>query len=271
MSRKRILASKDITTQATALVLEDSVSQFQIISRMIERFGWSTVHCQTLREAAESVKLLKFRCLFLDVFVGAHNSLGHIQRFRKLVPDIPIVVMTAGSSQEAIEETLTAARRAKADHVLRKPFTADDIGTILGTLYADRQATRRRRHLLVIDDSPAVRTLACGIMEFGGYRVSAAATVEEALHKIDIAHVDLILCDLFMPGMGGFKGIRVIKRAWPQVKIIAMSAGLGDGVTSEQTLEKAVHAGADARIQKPFDAEELIALASTVLLDPVLL
>jgi DNA-binding response OmpR family regulator len=55
--------------------------------------------------------------------------------------------------------------------------------------------------------------------------------------------------------MGGFKGMRTIKRTWPKVKIIAMLAGLEEKVNETDALNAARKIGADAQVRKPFTPE----------------
>ncbi|MGZ3299200.1 MAG: response regulator, partial [Asticcacaulis sp.] len=142
----------------TALILEDSRTQAQIIARMIESHDWTTIHFETVREASEALTQMAAHALFLDVFVGAHNTLLHVDRFRKLAPNASIVLMTAGSNREAIEDTLASARRTGADYVVRKPFTEQLIGDVLQSCDADLSSGARRRHVLIVDDSQTVRS-----------------------------------------------------------------------------------------------------------------
>ncbi len=253
---------------STALILEDSPLQARIISKMIEAQGWAVVHSATLAEATEQLKRFDFQAIFLDVYVGMFNSITNIDRFRALAPYTPIAIMTAGSGREAIEDTLKRARQANADHVLRKPFSEMDLKSILDSAMCDLKVGHRRRHVLVIDDSKTIRSIAAKMFEAGGYRVSQAGMMEEAFDNVDIARVDLVLCDIFMPGMAGFKGMRMINKVWPKVKIIAMSAGIENKVTGADVLNAARAGGADAQIKKPFSAEDLLALAEMVLMPP---
>jgi len=56
------------------------------------------------------------------------------------------------------------------------------------------------------------------------------------------------------------QGIKIIKGTWPKVKILAMSGGLENRVTSERATSAAIKAGADAEIRKPFKPHDLINL-----------
>ncbi len=242
--------------QSTALILEDSQTQAQIICKMVSKAGWSAVHCETVREALDTLKLVSVQALFMDVFVGQHNALLHLPQVRKLAPHVPLIVMTAGSGQAAIGDTLTAARQAGADFVLRKPFTENVVAGILETI-GGPGAGPKRTHLLVIDDSRTIRSFCRQALEAMDFRVSEAGSMEEAFGNVDIAHVDLVLCDVFMPGMGGLKGMKSIKATWPRVKILAMSAGIEDRVSDTDALNATRRLGVDAQISKPFSADDL--------------
>jgi CheY-like chemotaxis protein len=250
--------------ETTALILEDSKTQAQIIGKMIEAQGWSVFHCETIRDAVDSLSQMSVQVLFLDVFVGQHNTILHMPQFRQLAKSVPIVLMTAGSSRQAIEETLSAARKTGADYVLKKPFNETLLKDIFASAYPDVVNGSRRKHVLVIDDSSTVRLITQRALEAGGYRVSLAESMEQAFENVDIAHVDLVLCDVFMPGMGGFQGMRTIKSTWPQVKVISMSGGI-EKVSDTDALNMTRRIGADAQIKKPFDADDLTGLCAMLL------
>lgn len=106
-----------------------------------------------------------------------------------------------------------------------------------------------------MDDSPTVcEFLARGLSQ-KGYQTLQAVRMEEAL-SYGGALVDLILTDIIMPGMDGYEGIQRIKATWPDVPVIAMSAGAGDNAR-DGTLLKARNVGADAILQKPFSIDLL--------------
>src|SRR6185369_14722186 len=56
--------------------------------------------------------------------------------------------------------------------------------------------------ILLVDDDEAVRTSLKTVLEFSLFRVTAAATVPEALQLIAKEPFDVLLCDLHMPGAG---------------------------------------------------------------------
>jgi DNA-binding response OmpR family regulator len=115
-----------------ALIVEDSLAQAHIISRMIEAQGWACRHCPTLQEAYDVLSARKARgrtiqALFLDVFVGAYDALAHVTRMKTFTQGAPLILMTAGGGHEATETTLNRARQTAADFVLRKPFAPNHV------------------------------------------------------------------------------------------------------------------------------------------------
>lgn len=254
-----------------AAIVEDSPTQAKIISLMVEALGWESLHFENLRDAGQALARRPVQAVLLDVFMGPYNALLQIARFRQLAPNAPIIVMTAGSPQEAIDETLTKARQAKADFILRKPFTPEQLTDIFDVSFGARASAVRRPHVLVIDDSDPVRALARQALEASGYRVTDAASMERAFNYVELAQVDLVLCELFMPGIGGLRGIREIKAAWPRVKVVAMSAGLDTKISGEEALSISRKLGSDAQLSKPFDPADLSQLIDLMLRDPAML
>lgn len=256
----------------TALIIEDSVVQANLIGKMIaSQPGWSYLHFPTFREGYDALSYYQVQAVFLDVFVGQFNAMDHLQAYRKKTGTAPVILMTAGSSSEAISDTLERARRARADFVLRKPFTSSHIERIFSQAFVTSSSVERKKAVLVIDDSRTLRAFIRGVLEFAGYRVHEAESMEQAFRDVDIAHVDAVLCDIFMPGMGGLEGIRHIKKTWPSVPVVAMSAGIEDKVSEAEVLNATEKLGANAKLPKPFKPEQLLETVDAIVLNSVLL
>jgi DNA-binding response OmpR family regulator len=73
--------------------------------------------------------------------------------------------------------------------------------------------------------------------------------------------VDLLITDLVMPGMHGVETIRRFRKEFPGVPIIAMSGNSN----LANILDKAIRLGAVKTLQKPFQADELLALVRSLL------
>jgi two-component system chemotaxis sensor kinase CheA len=120
-------------------------------------------------------------------------------------------------------------------------------------------AERRRRHVLVVDDSITTRTLERSILESGGYRVTLAVDGVDALNSLREpgAAIDLVLADVEMPRMDGFGLLEAI-RADPHLAglpVILMTSRDSPG-----DVQRGMELGATAYLTKQgFDQQTLLA------------
>jgi CheY-like chemotaxis protein len=109
----------------------------------------------------------------------------------------------------------------------------------------DRTAVKRRRHetILVVDDEPSIRELLSTILGRVGYRVLVAANACEAASVFEghLTEIDLIITDVWMPGVNGPHLVEQLLSIQPGLKCILMSANdLSDLERDVPFLSKAV-------------------------------
>ena len=110
--------------------------------------------------------------------------------------------------------------------------------------------------ILVIDDDNVTRLMLWRILEKEGYEVFEASNGEKGIQINRTQPADLIITDIIMPEKEGIETIRELKEEFPDVKIIAISAG-GRGAP-EIYLKMATGFGAADTIKKPINREELL-------------
>lgn len=110
-----------------------------------------------------------------------------------------------------------------------------------------------RKRILVVDDEPQITRVLRRSLQTHGYDVRTAADGEAALDVVHDWPPDLVVTDLTMPGMDGIELCRQL-RAQSALPIIILSVK-----GEEQTKVKALDAGADDYITKPFGMDELLA------------
>lgn len=106
--------------------------------------------------------------------------------------------------------------------------------------------------ILLVEDDPFIRKLVSYLLKQNGFQVRIAETGEEALHVVGQERVDLILMDLMLPGMDGYKVCHHLK-ADPDTKDIPIVI-----LSAKSQEEQRDRAGAAAYIAKPFDPKELV-------------
>ena len=108
------------------------------------------------------------------------------------------------------------------------------------------------RVLVVDDEGPIQRALEINLVA-RGYGVLLASTGEDALRLAASDHPDVVLLDLGLPGLDGIDVIHGL-RGWTNVPIIVVSAR-----DAETEKVRALDAGADDFVTKPFGMDELLA------------
>jgi len=80
------------------------------------------------------------------------------------------------------------------------------------------------RSLLIADDQPGIRLLLSEVFQREGYTTYLATNGIEALQMMKDAQLECILLDMEMPGMSGVELLKIIKRDWPKIAVIMMTA-----------------------------------------------
>ncbi|GMR07723.1 MAG: response regulator [Gammaproteobacteria bacterium] len=110
--------------------------------------------------------------------------------------------------------------------------------------------------ILVVDDDDAVRVLIRDSLELDGHDIDEASTGKGLMETFDIHNIDLIVTDLVMPDKSGIDVIMEIKKAHPDIHIVAISGG--GGITGRfDYLPIAKLIGAQFILRKPFQMKEL--------------
>jgi two-component system KDP operon response regulator KdpE len=115
------------------------------------------------------------------------------------------------------------------------------------------------RRVLVCDDEPQILRALRVILRDAGFEVVTAQSAQEALDAAALRAPDAAILDLILPDGNGIDICRSI-REWSQMPILVLSA-----VGEEQEKVRALDAGADDYVTKPFGPDELIARLNAAL------
>jgi two-component system nitrogen regulation response regulator NtrX len=109
------------------------------------------------------------------------------------------------------------------------------------------------RTVLIVDDEESIIQSLDGILTDEGFEVLSAKSGQIALERIDEVTPDLILLDIWMPGMDGIETLIKIKETYPHLQVVMMS---GHGTI--ETAVKATKLGAYDFIEKPLSLEKVL-------------
>ena len=107
--------------------------------------------------------------------------------------------------------------------------------------------------VLVVDDEPQILRGLKVVLKQAGFTIETAETKREALDRVAVRPPEVLVLDLILPDGSGVEVCEEVRR-WSQLPIIVLSA-VGD----EREKVRALDAGADDYLTKPFGADELLA------------
>lgn len=116
--------------------------------------------------------------------------------------------------------------------------------------------------ILVVDDSVTLRQMASAALIESGHTVSVAENGEVALAMLSEFQPDVVLTDMYMPGIDGISLTREIRRlpAYERTPILVLTTD-----SSEEAKTRGKENGVTGWITKPFDPEKLQFVISKVL------
>lgn len=112
--------------------------------------------------------------------------------------------------------------------------------------------TKKKPHILVVDDELSMRELLEIMFGREGYKVSCAENGCMAISMLDKSDFDLLLCDIRLGDISGLDVLRAAKKKDQNIVVILISA-----YATAETAVEAMNAGAYDYVPKPFDKEEL--------------
>jgi DNA-binding NtrC family response regulator len=114
--------------------------------------------------------------------------------------------------------------------------------------------------ILLVDDDAPVRVMLARLLRTQGHEVLQAENAASAYAILEARRPDLIISDIVMPGESGIDLRRHVLERWPDLPVILIS-----GYSPEGPAEFAAHTPRTVFVQKPFAADQFLALVEETL------
>ena len=217
------------TSQRTAKqeILEEAIQRYEKVLRR--------------EENADAFYFMAMAVLNLERW---EDSLDYLNRADKLAPDNTVFA----EQLNALMNYMTAMETLSDEQVCTREREAEAVWVSQGTV--------RKNRVLVVDDSAVTRKVITMTLGKKGYTVATAKNGLEALVRLNEGGVGLMLLDIVMPGMDGYKVLSIMKMS-PEFKKIPVIM-----LTARDTLLdklKGKMSGPAEYLTKPFDPEVLVA------------
>ena len=118
--------------------------------------------------------------------------------------------------------------------------------------------TSKILRIMIVDDDQDLAESLADLLQVHGYDVDIAKDGQDALEHARTQDFDLTLMDVRMPVMNGVDSFLAIRKIKPQARIVMMTG------FKEPIVERALSAGAEGPLHKPFSVDDLLKLFETI-------
>jgi two-component system response regulator HydG len=231
------------------LVVDDDHSMARTLTDILRVKGYAAEAAHSGSEALERVVEVSFDCVLSDIKMPEINGVELYRAIKARQPHLPVVFMSAYSSDSLVREGLEEGAIA----VLTKPL---DIGLLLSFC----SFLRKERSVVIVDDDPGfVRTLG-DILRLRGFAVTQITDPHEVMEGLGESE-GIVLLDMKLNGFSGLEILQRIREQHPQLPVILVT---GYRVQMASAIETALEVGAYACLYKPLEIDKLVELLTEV-------
>src|SRR6187401_3258610 len=114
--------------------------------------------------------------------------------------------------------------------------------------------------ILIVDDEPGVRSALSGVLRDEGYNVEAVASGEACLDRVTRGAIDLIVLDVWLPGMDGLATLARLRERQVDAQIVLIS-----GHGNIESAVRAIKLGAFDFVEKPLSLDKTVLVVRNAL------
>jgi len=241
-----------MTNNMTKILVVDDDKEFcTSMADILEVKGYEVESENSGAQAIAKVKEKSFDVILMDIKMPVMNGVEAFKQIKKISPKTAVIMVTAYSVEDLIKEALAEG----AFGVLRKPLDIDKL------IEQIELAKERGMLILITDDDPATRETFKDVLETKGYKVSTAATGEEAIEQSRERPDDILFIDMKLPALNGLETYLAIKEINPRA-IAVIITGYYEGM--KDLVDKALEKGAYTYLTKPLDMDKVLELIEKI-------
>ena len=184
------------------LIIDDDINFLDLIDRRLSKEGYLVFTANNGKSGLIKANKLVPDIIILDIVMPDMDGWTVYKKLKTtpLLSQIPVIIVTIGDYEKM-------AKDFGVVDFLAKPIKWKTLNVILSKY----KIIGKSKHILVIDDDSATRIILRKMLVKDGWRVDEAENGKVALDRIKKEKPELILLDLLMPVMDGFKFLKVIK------------------------------------------------------------
>ena len=231
------------------LVVDDDRRMAKTLVNIFQVKGYQAEAAHSGPEALEKVAEDSFDCVLTDIKMPEMSGVELYRAIKAVRPDLPVVLMTAYSTDKLVNEGLEEGAVA----VLTKPL---DINLLLSFF----SSLRQERSIVIVDDDPKFARTLGDILRARGFAVTQITDPHDVVERLE-ANGQVVLLDMKLNDIGGLEVLEEIRERYPRLPVILVT---GYRQEMGRAIEAALKVAAYTCLYKPFQIEELSQLLAEI-------
>ena len=230
-----------MSTPFRLLAVDDNRSLVEALADVFESRGYAVDIAYDGEQAVERVRNTAYDCILMDIRMPKMSGVDAFREIKKLSPRTPVILMTAYSVQDLIDEAMSEGVFA----VIHKPVVIDRILAMIEEL-------RGKSSVLIVDRQTDPQLV--NVLTTQGYRVAVVTSTIDAIEKVSTQIYDVVLLSSEIQGLTSDEAIVLMKECNPKCIIVLMS-------------NAPVHATSPlvyGSLQKPFKVRQVVELIDRI-------
>jgi len=232
------------------LLVDDELNMIDTLKDILEEKGFNVDIANDGFKAIEMIRRIKYALAFMDIKMPGINGVETFKRIKQISPSTKVVMMTAYSLEELINEALDEG----AYGVLSKPL---DLNKVLNLV---KKASEGMLILIVDDDLNACVSIQ-DILSENGYKTRIANNGQQAIDFVNENGCEIVIIDAIMPVLNGLETHLKIKEINPKITTIMIT---GYEKETKIMIQAALEESIYTCLYKPIDPEEIISIIERI-------
>jgi len=236
-----------VSEKVHVLVVDDNEEFCENLADILELNGYEVTVAHSGAEGVARTSEAAFGVALMDVRMPLVDGVEAFRRMKETAPRMPVIMMTAFTVEELLEDTL----REGAFAALHKPIDFDELFATLDT------ARRNGGLALIVDDDPDFASNLSDILEARGCLTRVAHDGEAALAMVRASAFDVMILDLNLPTLNGLEVFLAARDIRPTLTTVLVT---GFPQETSALAQAALAQSAYVCLEKPLDMESLLEL-----------
>ena len=231
------------------LVVDDDRRMAKTLVNIFQVKGYQAEAACSGTEALGKVAGEHFDCVLTDIKMPEMSGVELYRAIKARRPDLPVVLMTAYSTDKLVNEGLEEGAIA----TLTKPL---DINTLLSFF----SSLRQERSIVIVDDDPKFARTLGDILRARSFAVTQITDPHGVVERLE-ADGQTVLLDMKLNGIGGLEVLKEIRERYPRLPVILVT---GYRAEMGPAIEVALEVNAYTCLYKPFQIEGLLQVVAEI-------